>query len=304
MNNLLKNLSIIIPLAPEENAWENLWQDLKDLPEQIEIILVGPQKPENHLPDRIKWIDSELGRARQLNCGARAATKDFLWFLHADSRFTPKTIPALANSLKNHPNHLHYFNLRFLPDGSPLMFINEIGCWIRSKWMKLPFGDQGFCVSKEVFEFIGAYPEDVSYGEDHVFVWRARQLGIKLRSTRCALKTSARKYRAQGWSKITRLYYKLWTKQAAPEKRMLHKIRSGQTTAVATFVKTPGISPLKTRLAKEIGEESAINFYNLSLNAIRNVLKAAEQESQKTLKPYWAVAEKQALGTSEWEGFS
>lgn len=63
-------------------------------------------------------------------------------------------------------------------------------------------------------------------------------------------------------------------------------------TAVAIFVKTPGVSPIKTRLAAGIGPERAAAFYRLALTCVREVAVASGLEA------YWAVAEEQAL--SSW----
>src|SRR3989338_879848 len=195
-----KDISIIIPVGPGENALEALLKDLRPIEKEAELIVVrGASRP------------------KQLNDGVRKATRDFLWFLHADSRLAPKTLGALLKSLGNDPHALHYFNLRFLPDGPPLMFINEIGCWIRSRILGVPFGDQGFAVSKEIFETMGGFPENVPYGEDHLFVWRARQKGVPLLCTGASLFTSARPYAKAGWAKLTWNYARGWTRQAWPE---------------------------------------------------------------------------------------
>ena len=69
-------------------------------------------------------------------------------------------------------------------------------------------------------------------------------------------------------------------------------------TAVAVFVKTPGLSPFKTRLAKGIGNTQAHNFYLLSLNAIKETIQ------NTAITPYWAVAEKEALDHPMWQDFS
>ncbi|PIR18056.1 MAG: glycosyl transferase family 2 [Deltaproteobacteria bacterium CG11_big_fil_rev_8_21_14_0_20_49_13] len=194
-----KDISIIIPVGPGEGALSALLGDLRPIEKEAELIVVrGASRP------------------KQLNVGARKATRDFLWFLHADSRLSSKTLVALLGSLGKNPHALHYFNLRFLPDGPPLMFINEIGCWIRSRILGVPFGDQGFCVSKEKFEKIGGFPEDALYGEDHLFVWRARQKGVQLRCTGTPLRTSARRYAETGWAKLTWMYACRWTRQAWP----------------------------------------------------------------------------------------
>lgn len=304
MKNILNNLSLIVPIAPQEEAWAGLWEDLKDLPNGTEIIFSGPKKPSSPIPSRVKWIDSAPGRAQQLNEGARSATRDFLWFLHADSRFTKSTLTTLIQALNNNPNAFYYFDLRFLKDGPPLMRINEIGCWIRSRLMGLPFGDQGFCLSKMNFELIGGFPENIPYGEDHLFVWRAQQHGVPLKSTGAILKTSARKYQEQGWLPTTALYYKLWTEQARLERETRERIRSGQTTAVAVFVKTPGITPLKTRLADTIGKESALAFYELCLEAIQKTLSSFRQSTPALVYPYWAVAERQGISDRRWNDFN
>lgn len=220
-----KNISIIIPVGPGENALTTLLEDLRPIERNAELIVVrGSSRP------------------KQLNEGARKATRDFLWFLHADSRLVPKTLTALLESLGKDPHALHYFNLRFFPGGPPLMLINEIGCWIRSHILGIPFGDQGFAIAKETFGTSGGFPENVPYGEDHLFVWRVRQKRIRLRCTGASLYTSARRYAETGWLKLTWDYACLWTRQAWPEwkRRWCHSetksknlTRSGRSFAIA-----------------------------------------------------------------------
>lgn len=70
-------------------------------------------------------------------------------------------------------------------------------------------------------------------------------------------------------------------------------------TALAIFVKTPGLSPIKTRLAAGIGAERAEGFYRLAVQAVAEVAQAA----MPTLTPYWAVAEAEALDHTMWSGF-
>lgn len=281
-----QDISIVIPVGPGENALEALLKDLRPIEKELEVIVVQGSS-----------------RSKQLNEGARKATRDFFWFLHADSRFTESTLTALVLALNNNPNALYYFDLHFLPDGPAGMFLNEIGCWIRSRLMGIPFGDQGFCISKINFERIGGFPEDVPYGEDHVFVWRAHQNHIRVQSTKSILKTSARKYRDQGWFRTTKRFGKLWTKQARPERKKWQQIRRGQSSAIAVFVKTPGITPLKTRLANTIGKEQALAFYKLCLETIQKTLSPFRESTRALVYPYWAVAEKQGLSDPHWNIF-
>jgi len=69
-------------------------------------------------------------------------------------------------------------------------------------------------------------------------------------------------------------------------------------TAIAIFVKTPGISPLKTRLAATLGQEKAEEFYRLSLKSIESTL------NELPLSPFWAVGEIEGLNDSLWNCFN
>lgn len=68
--------------------------------------------------------------------------------------------------------------------------------------------------------------------------------------------------------------------------------------AIAIFVKTPGLSPLKTRLAASIGQEKAEEFYKLSLKTIINTLKKIK------ITPYWAIGEIDGLNDPLWKDFN
>jgi len=71
------------------------------------------------------------------------------------------------------------------------------------------------------------------------------------------------------------------------------------TAAVAIFVKTPGLSPVKTRLAAGVGVEAATEFHRLAAASVAGVARACGEE----IVPYWAVAEQEALDAPAWRGF-
>lgn len=68
---------------------------------------------------------------------------------------------------------------------------------------------------------------------------------------------------------------------------------------LAIFVKTPGHSPLKTRLASAIGIEAAQHFHLLAAAAVAAVASRAQRDLQ-ALVPHWAVAEAGALEDPCW----
>jgi len=74
---------------------------------------------------------------------------------------------------------------------------------LRSSWYQLPYGDQGLCVSKIQYEKIGEYPEDTPYGEDLLFIRKAKQAKVDIVSTDSKIISSARKYHKNGWLKTT-----------------------------------------------------------------------------------------------------
>lgn len=57
--------------------------------------------------------------------------------------------------------------------------------------------------------------------------------------------------------------------------------------ALAIFVRTPGESPVKTRLAAACGERYAVAWYRLAAAAVASVARAAER--RYGLRAYWAV---------------
>lgn len=69
--------------------------------------------------------------------------------------------------------------------------------------------------------------------------------------------------------------------------------------ALAIFVKTPGVSALKTRLAADIGSTQAERFHTLSAAAVAAVAHVA----MPAITPYWAVAEHEALEHPLWQAF-
>ncbi len=214
---ILANLSVIIPVGPNEHSWIQLLECLQELPAEAEIVLVGTSEPPRSFEHEVlaaslacdvRWVATSVGRARQLNAGAAVTSRSYLWFLHADSLFDPSIVSSLADSLHNDPRALHYFRLKFNTEGMAGMTLNTLGVSFRSRVLSLPFGDQGFCLSREVFDQLGRFDESVAFGEDHLLVWAAHRQRIRLQEVDAALVTSSRTYLARGWLRNTA--HNLW----------------------------------------------------------------------------------------------
>lgn len=225
---------MVVPVGKGDGTWKSLLPDLRTLDQDDEIIFVSPEFGESKLAIELsrggirtpcRWIQSSPGRAKQLNLGAKEATNEFLWFLHCDSRISSAGVKNLKASISKSANQILFFNLKFLNDGPRLISVNEIGAWVRSRVLRLPFGDQGFCMSKSTFTFLGGFNENAPYGEDHLLIWKAHQTWISIKCVGGGLKTSARKYANQGWSKTTAAHVALTFQQALPELIQLFRSR-------------------------------------------------------------------------------
>lgn len=302
----MNDLSIIIPVKTGDNTWKNLVADLTSSNADFEVILVGPDFVNLESDDpRIRYAYCKQGRALQQNYGASVATRSNLWFLHADSRLSNRSLQKIEENLKNFPEAIFFFDLNFLPDGPRIMFLNAIGAYWRSHLLKMPFGDQGFFMKRKTFFSLGMFNETAKYGEDHLFIWRARQRGVEVLPAYAELFTSSRKYKNIGWLTTTVKHVILTYQQAFPELIKLLQTRNKKrwTSAIAIFVKTPDVSEVKSRLAASIGEQNAIHFYELSLKATQAAVMEAIKKSEGKLEAYWAVAEKDQMEHPLWNGF-
>lgn len=206
----MTSLSVIVPVGPGDASWRALLPDLVTLPDHTEICLVATagQTPADFcahafgLTCAVRWTEAAAGRASQLNAGATLARGSVLWFVHADSRVGADALAALRGFVAR-PYGLGYFDLRFLDDGPLAMRLNTVGAWIRSRWLRLPFGDQGFVLRAADFAQLGGFDARIAQGEDHALVWQARRQGIALRPLAAPLYTSARRYADHGWIRTT-----------------------------------------------------------------------------------------------------
>ena len=224
-------VSVIIPLAPGEPEWVRVLEQFPHALQDFEILLCHDgqdDRLENTVSEahpQARAIADGGGRARSMNRAADEASGKYLFFLHADSHLEEPALKYLLQLAGQETAAIHYHNLMFAGDGPFFMRLNEWGVWFRSHVLRMPFGDQGFFMSRGVFEQLGGYDEAAPYGEDHLLIWRAHQAKVPVRCTDTAIRTSARKYAAQGWAATTLKHLWLTARQAAPEFIKLIRMR-------------------------------------------------------------------------------
>lgn len=72
-----------------------------------------------------------------------------------------------------------------------------------------------------------------------------------------------------------------------------------KSIAFVVFIKTPGLSPVKTRLSKGLGKELAEEFYKFSVKSVKEIGEELGKQAQPSkLDVLWAVAEHEGLGSA------
>jgi hypothetical protein len=224
VTRIVPALSIVVPAGPGDEAWRALLPALvRDctaarLGAQVLLVLPTDAPSPHAVPATVDVVHAPVGRASQLNAGAQAAVGAWLWFVHADSVLDARAIEAVARCVGRDRDELAYLDLRFDRDGPALVALNTLGAWLRSRVLRLPFGDQALLVPRRVFDRLGGFAPVA--GEDHAFVWAARRAGVPLRPLGATVRTSARRYAAHGWLATTARHLVLTAQQAWRYSRM------------------------------------------------------------------------------------
>ncbi|MCB1059852.1 MAG: TIGR04283 family arsenosugar biosynthesis glycosyltransferase [Calditrichaeota bacterium] len=207
------SVSVIIPTLNEEQRLPILLEMLALEAPRPEVIVVDGGSLDHTVDKATIWANQVLtaapGRGFQLNQGAKVASGDVLWFLHADSEPPKRAIAQILEVLHNRPELLGgAFRLKF--DRSSLgMRAISFGANVRSRLFSMPWGDQGLFVRKSVFQELGGFP-DWPVMEDFAFQKLLAQKG-KTVLLKDALTTSARRYEKFGKMKAMAMNFNtLW----------------------------------------------------------------------------------------------
>ena len=271
-----KKFSVIIPASKNETNF-SLLKTLKNRFAHFEIILVIDDSHQLNI-DTLNEINLNTNklikvenstRGKALNAGAEQATNDYVWFLHIDSNIDKIQIDDFDRLKKN---SLGYFKLAF---DNKRNFINAKGANVRSGMFDLPFGDQSFLLSKNLYNLIGRFDEELKEGEDHKFIWDAKALGVEIIEITREIKTSARKYDDDSMGQTFKTLFKT-VKQAFGFKS--ERIKN----IYCFFTKDPKSPDSKTRLRKAVNDNELINNFNSHcLNILKkNILDLDKPENK------------------------
>ena len=153
---------------------------------------------------------SRRGRAVQQNAGAQLATGDVLLFLHADCYLQRDAISQIRERLDDTSIDGGAFRQKIEADGFLYRWLERGNVW-RVRFLRLPYGDQGIFIRREVFQELGRFP-DVPLMEDLLLMrrFRRRHRGVLLPGP---LHVDARRWKTNGVIRQTARNWALLTAQ-------------------------------------------------------------------------------------------
>jgi rSAM/selenodomain-associated transferase 2 len=220
----MTKISIIIPILNEAETIEKLLEHLSQNSSKeniAEIIIVDGGSTDGSLEivsgraqsrpidlstaleeTAIVALNSEKGRAKQMNTGSKIATGSILYFLHADS-FSPKDFDQHIINEVEKGNLAGCFRMQFDHDHWWL----RLASWLTQfHWRVCRGGDQSQFITKTLFKDIGGFDEDYIIYEDNILInelYKRKQFKVINKK----LITSARRYKKHG---IWKLQYHFW----------------------------------------------------------------------------------------------
>lgn len=199
----IETISIIIPVLNEANNLPTVLKHIQSYT-AVEIIVVdgGSQDDTVELARslNLQVIQSNRGRACQMNAGAAVASGQILLFLHADTRLPPGFDRLIHQTLCQPRVVAGAFELKI--DATMLgLRLVEWGVKWRSRLLQLPYGDQALFLRATTFHQMGGFPE-LPIMEDFVFVRQVRRLG-RIAIVPATVLTSGRRWQKLGIIRTT-----------------------------------------------------------------------------------------------------
>ncbi len=146
-------ISVVIPTLNEAACLPTLLAGLRD----VEVVIAdgGSVDGTGSLAGAATVIAAPRGRGSQLAAGARAASGDVMWFLHADTRVPADAVAAIEHALRDPAVGAGNFALRFDGQSRGARWLTWL--YPRLRRLGLVYGDSGIFVRRSVYEQIGGF---------------------------------------------------------------------------------------------------------------------------------------------------
>jgi rSAM/selenodomain-associated transferase 2 len=196
-------LSIVIPAL---NEAEHLGQVLRPLQTatNVEVIVVDGGSVDATPQVAAAWgsqvVVTAAGRSQQQNQGAALASGSLLLFLHADTRLPPGFDQIIRHTLAQPGVVAGAFRLAINGPSWGRRWV-EWGVNLRSRYLHMPYGDQGIFLTADTFQALGGFP-DLPMMEDFELMRRLRRQG-RVAIAPQAVVTSDRRWQRLGIFRTT-----------------------------------------------------------------------------------------------------
>lgn len=177
-------LSIVVPVAPGDKSWKALLTQLAVLaPEHFWILSLCEMSCELEKEEleaamiyhpALSVVTGSTDHTDQINRAIMTAETDLIWVLKADAELSPLSVSKLKESLLLNPDALHSFE----SPPSAVRPRKRSSRRTRSSLWSMPYGDHGFAFHRQLWQSVGGFIRDLTYGEDYIFCWRLRQAGF------------------------------------------------------------------------------------------------------------------------------
>lgn len=201
-------LSVIVPTLDEERALGATLEHLAALDADIVVSDGGSRDRTAEIAAgfAVTWVAGRPGRGVQLNRGAAAARGQVLLFVHADTRL-PGGARALIERAIDSGAVGGGFEVRFVGE-APLMALGSRLASLRTRWTRLPLGDQAQFVRRDRFVGLGGF-RDWPILEDLDLMRRLKRVGpVEVLPT--PVETSDRRFAQRGILRTLSVNYTIW----------------------------------------------------------------------------------------------
>jgi rSAM/selenodomain-associated transferase 2 len=194
-------ISVVMPVLDEEARIAGQLARLREVEGLHEVIVVdgGSTDRTVTLVEEAEWcrlIGAPKGRGPQMNAGAHEAEGDVLLFLHADVALPDRAVTLVESALADSEVVAGAFRTHTIADGRTSWVT---GCLrladLRSRYSRLPYGDQALFVRREVFDRVGGFPPQPIF-EDVEISRRLRRAGL-IRTLPESVVVSGRRFTAR-----------------------------------------------------------------------------------------------------------
>ena len=194
-------ISVIVPVYREGESINGLIGSLLgDLRQGDEILVIDGapgldtlQAMRSHVPVRLA---SPPGRAVQMNVGAEHARGDILIFVHADTLLPDGWRDMVVQTFSDARIVAGAFDLT-IESQAPWFRVIEKTANLRTRFTRVPYGDQALFFRTDYFRSLGGFPE-IAIMEDVAIMTEIRRRKDRIVLLDARVRTSARRWRKEG----------------------------------------------------------------------------------------------------------